>query len=64
MPSSRPPTTRNLSVDDVLAFSDAELVDYMKHNRCSDDGGFDLGDVDGWDRLPKHRRDQLAERLR
>lgn len=51
-----------LSVDSILAFSDAELVQYMKQNRRAD-GGFDL-DVDGWEHLPKDRRDQLAERLK
>ncbi|KAH8889940.1 hypothetical protein GQ53DRAFT_689303 [Thozetella sp. PMI_491] len=61
MPSSEP-TTPKLSVDDILAFSEAELVQYMKQNHYPD-RGFDL-DFAGWENLPKDQRDQLAERLR
>ncbi|SPQ21428.1 2c21dfe6-ac02-4bdf-bd79-7703c72d2fae [Thermothielavioides terrestris] len=53
----------NLSVDDVLAFSDVDLVEYMKNNRRPD-GAFKLGNIDGWERLPSDQRHQLAERLR
>ncbi|AEO63071.1 uncharacterized protein THITE_2107924 [Thermothielavioides terrestris NRRL 8126] len=53
----------NLSVDEVLAFSDVELVEYMKNNRRPD-GAFKLGNIDGWERLPSDQRHQLAERLR
>lgn len=52
----------NLCVDDVLAFSDTELVQYMTQNRRQD-GGFDL-EFDGWEKLPIEQREQLAERLR
>ncbi|TPX10723.1 uncharacterized protein E0L32_008292 [Thyridium curvatum] len=52
----------NLCADDVLAFSDTELVQYMTQNRRQD-GGFDL-EFDGWEKLPKEQREQLAERLR
>lgn len=53
---------QQLSVDDILAFSDAELVGYMKQNRRAD-GGFHL-EFDGWEHLQKERRDQLAARLK
>lgn len=54
--------TANLCVDDVLAFDDAELFQYMKQNHHPD-GGFDL-EFDGWETLPKDQRDRLAEKLR
>ncbi|KAI1504212.1 hypothetical protein F5X99DRAFT_406282 [Biscogniauxia marginata] len=54
--------TRNLCVDDVLAFDDAELVEYMKKSH-GPDGGFAL-EFDGWEKLPKGQRDRLAARLR
>ncbi|KZZ99638.1 hypothetical protein AAL_02210 [Moelleriella libera RCEF 2490] len=54
--------TPSLSVDDVLAFDDAELVEYMKQT-VRDDGGFDL-EFEGWENLPNDQRDRLAERLR
>ncbi|KAL2015098.1 hypothetical protein VTK56DRAFT_6312 [Thermocarpiscus australiensis] len=44
-----------------LLDSDAELAQYMKQNRRAK-GGFDLGEVDGWDNLAKEQRDQLAQR--
>lgn len=56
------PTSPQLFVHDVLAFSDAELVQYMRQHRYSD-SGFDLH-VEGWDALPKDQREKLAERLR
>lgn len=56
------PTSPELSARDVLAFSDAELVQFMEQNRRPD-GGFDL-DVAGWDSLPKDQREKLAERLK
>lgn len=59
-PSS--PTPPKLSVGGILAFSDAELVQYMKQNRGAD-GDFNL-DFDGWEHLQRDQRDQLAERLR
>lgn len=59
--ASSEPATPKLSVDDILAFTDAELVQYMKQSRRPD-GAFEL-DCEGWE-LPKDQRDQLAERLR
>ncbi len=47
-----------LTVDDILAFTEEEFVQYMKQNRRPD-GDFDL-DFDGWDKLPKEQRDKLA----
>ncbi len=58
MSSSEPP---KLSLDDILAFSEVELVQYMQQNRHPD-GGFDL-EFEGWENLSKDQRDQLAERL-
>jgi hypothetical protein len=52
----------NLSVNDVLAFDDTELVDYIKQY-LRPDSGFDL-EFDCWEKLPKDQRDRLAERLR
>lgn len=62
MPSPEEDTTPKLSVECILAFSDEELVRYMKQGRRPD-GCFDL-EFDGWDTLPKDQRDQLANRLR
>ncbi|KAK3302818.1 uncharacterized protein B0T15DRAFT_504125 [Chaetomium strumarium] len=55
-------TTPKLTVNDILGFSDAELVQYMKQNR-RDDGGFGL-EFDGWENLAEEQRDQLAQRLK
>jgi hypothetical protein len=55
-------STVKLSVDDIFAFSDVELVQYMKQNRRSD-GGFCL-EVDGWENLPADQRNKLAEILK
>lgn len=59
---SQGPIARNLRVDDVLALDNAELVEYMKQN-LRPDGSFDL-EPEGWEKLPKVQRKQLAERLR
>jgi hypothetical protein len=48
-----------LAVEDVLAFSDAELARYMAGKRRPD-GGFELDDIEGWE----SEKDRLAERLR
>ncbi|KAB5513039.1 hypothetical protein GE09DRAFT_1047315 [Coniochaeta sp. 2T2.1] len=56
------PAPPQLSVNNILAFRDAELVQYLKQNRRAD-GGFDL-DLDGWEHLQKDQRDQLAARLK
>lgn len=61
MPSSKS-STSNLCVDDILAFSDTDLVLYLHENRRQD-GGFDL-EFEGWEDLPKDQRDNLAHRLR
>ncbi|KAL2256262.1 hypothetical protein VTK26DRAFT_1919 [Humicola hyalothermophila] len=61
--ASSDPMTLKLTINDILGFSDAELVQYMKQNRRAD-GGFDLGEVDGWENLAKEQRDQLAQRLK
>ncbi|KAH6614516.1 hypothetical protein B0J18DRAFT_302200 [Chaetomium sp. MPI-SDFR-AT-0129] len=55
--------TPELTVEDILGFSDAELVQYMKQNRRAD-GGFDLRKVGGWENLAKEQREQLAQRLK
>ena len=52
----------NLCVEDVLAFSDTDLVRYLQDNRRLD-GGFDL-EFEGWENLPKDQRDNLAQRIR
>ncbi|PNY24027.1 Uncharacterized protein TCAP_06028 [Tolypocladium capitatum] len=54
-------TTATVSVDDIAAFSDAQLAQFMQKHRRQD-GNFDLP-VDDWDRLSKMERKQLAERL-
>ena len=54
--------TPELSVKDVFALGDAELVQYIKDS-CRPNGGFELS-VEGWGCLPKNQREQLAERLR
>ncbi len=56
------PTTATLSVSDIAAFSDAELVQFMQRHRRPD-GGYELP-VDGWDKLATDQRNKLAERLR
>ena len=61
MPSSAPAASE-LCLDDILAFSDTELVRYLQENRHQD-GGFDL-EFEGWENLPKDQRDNLAQRLR
>ena len=61
MSSSKSPTQK-LSVDDILALSEADLVQYMEQNR-GPDGSFDLP-VEGWEKLAKDKRDRLAETLR
>ena len=60
--ASLEPTAATLSVDDIAAFSDAELAKFMKENRRPD-GGYDLP-VNGWDKLSKNERVQLGERLK
>jgi hypothetical protein len=56
---------RTLAVEDILAFSDAELARYMAGKRRPDgDGGFELDDIDGWETRPESERDRLADRLR
>jgi hypothetical protein len=56
------PGEPKLSVADILAFSDAELAQYMNRKRRPD-GTFVL-DFDGCDKLFSDRRQQLAERLK
>ncbi|KJZ70489.1 hypothetical protein HIM_10118 [Hirsutella minnesotensis 3608] len=56
------PTTATLSVERISALSDGELADFMKKNRRPD-GTYELP-VDGWDKLSKDERNQLAERLK
>jgi hypothetical protein len=51
-----------LFLNDILTFSEVELVQYMKQNRRPD-GDFHL-EFDGWENLAKDQRDQLAERLK
>ena len=53
------PAPTTLAVEDVLAFSDAELAQYMAGKRCPD-GEFELDDIEGWE----SEKDRLAERLR
>ncbi|KAK4243397.1 hypothetical protein C7999DRAFT_18242 [Corynascus novoguineensis] len=61
--ASSDPMIPKLTVNDIFGFSDVELVQFMKQNRRAD-GGFDLGEVDGWGNLAKEQRDQLARRLK
>lgn len=51
-----------VSAEDLLAFSEAELVECMKANRGP--GGFRLAVDKGWGSLSKNGRDELAERLK
>ncbi|PHH93268.1 hypothetical protein CDD83_8779 [Cordyceps sp. RAO-2017] len=62
MPSSAP-TSPKVSADQVIALSDAGLVQYMIKKRLPD-GRFDLDNIEGWDKLPKDERDKLGEKLR
>ena len=57
------PAPITLAVEDILAFSDAELARYMAGKRRPD-GGFELDDIEGWETRPESERDRLAERLR
>ncbi|KAI0867599.1 hypothetical protein GGS24DRAFT_485117 [Hypoxylon argillaceum] len=54
--------TVTLSIDELVAMSDAELGQVMTQNRRPG-GGYDLP-VDGWDKLSKDDRARLAERLK
>ena len=56
-------TTTALSVQDLIAFSDAELAQRMEKHRDSN-GGFVLPVTDGWHKLSKDERSHLAERLK
>ncbi|KLU91815.1 hypothetical protein MAPG_10764 [Magnaporthiopsis poae ATCC 64411] len=60
--ASLEPTPPKVSAHDLLAFNDAELVQYMMQNRGPDDR-FVLRPA-GWTRLPKDQRERLAERLK
>ncbi|KID85143.1 ankyrin 2,3/unc44, partial [Metarhizium majus ARSEF 297] len=60
--ASSEPIPATLTVDDIAAFSDSELAEFMKKHRRPN-GDFDLP-VDGWDKLSKDDRNQLAERLK
>ncbi|KAJ4309035.1 hypothetical protein N0V84_011732 [Fusarium piperis] len=60
--ASPEPTSATLTVEDIAVFTDAELAEFMKKHRRPN-GGFELP-VDGWDKLSKDERDQLAERLK
>jgi hypothetical protein len=50
-----------VSVGEVAAISDAELVQFMQKHRLPH-GDYDLP-VDGWERLSEDERSRLAERL-
>ncbi|KAJ6439222.1 MFS general substrate transporter [Purpureocillium lavendulum] len=54
-------TTATLTVGDIAALSDGQLAQFMQKHR-SHNGDFNLP-VDGWDKLSKDERNQLAERL-
>lgn len=56
------PTTAMLPVQDILAFSDVELAQFMQLHRRPN-GDFELS-VDGWDELSAEERSALAERLK
>ncbi|KAH6632483.1 hypothetical protein F5144DRAFT_548438 [Chaetomium tenue] len=59
--ASHEPDTSTVTVGDIASMSDAALAVFIQKNR-GPDGVFDLP-VDGWDKLSKDERDQLAERL-
>ncbi|KAL8296257.1 hypothetical protein RB600_001643 [Gaeumannomyces tritici] len=59
--ASHEPDTSTVTVGDIASMSDAALAVFIQKNR-GPDGVFDLP-VDGWDKLLKDERDQLAERL-
>lgn len=61
MASSEESTSTTVAVEDLIAFSDAELAQFMEKYRAAD-GTIELP-VDGWDVLSKDERSQLAERL-
>lgn len=50
-----------VSVDDIAAISDAELVQFLQKHRLSN-GDYDLP-VDGWERLSENERSRLSARL-
>jgi hypothetical protein len=62
MTSEEEAETATLSVNEIAAFSDAELRQFLTEHR-QPDGTYGLS-VDGWDKLSKDERDLLAERLK
>jgi len=53
-----------VSAVDILGFTDADLIEFMRQSRRpGDGGGFDLG-IDGWDTLAGDQKEKFAERLR
>lgn len=57
------PVVPETTVDHILAFETTELVEYIKPY-CLVDGGFELGNADGWDDLSETRRAELTEELK
>lgn len=51
-----------LSVDEIVAMSDAELGQFMMKHRRSD-GRYELP-IDGWDKLSKDETSRLAQKLK
>lgn len=49
-------------VDEVMAYSEEEFVQFMKDCRRPE-GGFDI-ELDGWDTLVGNPRERLVERLK
>ncbi|KAL1858357.1 hypothetical protein VTK73DRAFT_7838 [Phialemonium thermophilum] len=56
-------TTRKPTFDDILAFSDAELKEFMKQH-WEENVGFTINVDWSWGKLDQDQRDQLAERLK
>ncbi|KAI9779201.1 MAG: hypothetical protein M1816_003641 [Peltula sp. TS41687] len=52
------PEAPRLTVDDIPALQTAKLVKYLKQNP-GPDGGFELGNVDGWADQPEAKLDEL-----
>ena len=51
-----------LTARDLLAYDERQLIQYLERNR-DDDGGFDISDLVGVERLSNSQRNELAGRL-
>ena len=51
------------SAEELLTIDEGQLVRYMEHSACNE-GGFAILRAFGFDRLSRHQRDELTERLK